>query len=320
MRRSRTTCSRPTRPMRRARSTGSRSSSRAPRRHRGVRVTEADGAFALEVHSRSTGERARRGRHGRAARASRSTSCAWRSSAGRRRRRRRRRRRADRLLTCAAARHRASPAGRSARAVGVPRLRLVAVARQQDGVEGAVDRPCRGGLGRVGDDLPRRRRSARSDRCSTARRHLFPRAADLPAGPAVGRRGARHLLVPRRATARSGSRSRCSSRRSASLAIGAPRALEAFAYRYPPGETVEERFLVHRTVFPRDFLEEFGFVTLRAQGRVELCRLELGGLAAGRGGATRQGAPRRAGGVHPDARAGPAAVTGLTGRAPSRRR
>ena len=38
-------------------------------------------------------------------------------------------------------------------------------------------------------------------------------------------------------------------------------------------------FLVHRTVFPRDFLEEFGFTTLRAQGRVELCRLELAGLA-----------------------------------------
>ena len=39
------------------------------------------------------------------------------------------------------------------------------------------------------------------------------------------------------------------------------------------------RFLVHRTVFPRDFLEDFGFVTVRAQGRVELCRLELAGLA-----------------------------------------
>ena len=55
-------------------------------------------------------------------------------------------------------------------------------------------------------------------------------------------------------------------------------ALEAFAYSYPEGESVEERFLVHRTVFPRDFLEEFGFATVRAQGRVELCRLELGGL------------------------------------------
>jgi hypothetical protein len=55
-------------------------------------------------------------------------------------------------------------------------------------------------------------------------------------------------------------------------------ALEAFAYRYPEGETAYERFEVHRTVFPRDFLADFGFRTLRAQGRVELCRLELGGL------------------------------------------
>ena len=57
------------------------------------------------------------------------------------------------------------------------------------------------------------------------------------------------------------------------------KALEAFAYRYPEGETIEERFLVHRTVFPRDFLDEFGFLTVRSQGRVDLCRLELGGLA-----------------------------------------
>jgi hypothetical protein len=35
---------------------------------------------------------------------------------------------------------------------------------------------------------------------------------------------------------------------------------------------------VHRTVFPRDFLADFGFRTVRSQGRVELCRLELGGL------------------------------------------
>ena len=57
------------------------------------------------------------------------------------------------------------------------------------------------------------------------------------------------------------------------------KALEAFAYRYPEGESMYERFLVHRTVFPRDFLADFGFRFVRAQGRVELCRLELGGLA-----------------------------------------
>jgi hypothetical protein len=56
------------------------------------------------------------------------------------------------------------------------------------------------------------------------------------------------------------------------------KALEAFAYRYAEGESAEERFLVHRTVFPADFLADFGFLTVRRSGRVELARLELGGL------------------------------------------
>ena len=55
-------------------------------------------------------------------------------------------------------------------------------------------------------------------------------------------------------------------------------ALETFAYRYPEGESDYERFLVHRTVFPRDFLLDFGFRTVRSSGQVELVRLELGGL------------------------------------------
>ena len=56
------------------------------------------------------------------------------------------------------------------------------------------------------------------------------------------------------------------------------KALETFAYRYPEGESAYERFLVHRTVFPRDFLSDFGFVTVRQAGPVELVRLDLGGL------------------------------------------
>lgn len=56
------------------------------------------------------------------------------------------------------------------------------------------------------------------------------------------------------------------------------RALEAFAYRYAEGETPHERFRVHRTVFPHDFLVDFGFRTIRRAGLVELARLELGGL------------------------------------------
>jgi hypothetical protein len=56
------------------------------------------------------------------------------------------------------------------------------------------------------------------------------------------------------------------------------RGLEAFSYRYPEGESSYERFRVHKTVFPQDFLADFGFRVLRASGRVGLSRLELGGL------------------------------------------
>jgi hypothetical protein len=58
---------------------------------------------------------------------------------------------------------------------------------------------------------------------------------------------------------------------------GAP-ALEAFAYHYPEGESSYERFRVHRTVFPSDFLADFGFSSVRSFGPVGLARLELGGL------------------------------------------
>lgn len=56
------------------------------------------------------------------------------------------------------------------------------------------------------------------------------------------------------------------------------KAIETFGYRYPEGETSYERFLVHRTVFPSDFLADFGFVAVRWDGDVCLARLELGGL------------------------------------------
>ena len=107
--------------------------------------------------------------------------------------------------------------------------------------------------------------------------HLFPRAADLPAGPASDDA----VLVT--CSYVTGDGAEWIEKSLLLAAIGESRdrgakALEAFAYRYPEGESVEERFLVHRTVFPVDFLDEFGFTTVRAQGRVELRRLELGGL------------------------------------------
>jgi hypothetical protein len=56
------------------------------------------------------------------------------------------------------------------------------------------------------------------------------------------------------------------------------KAIETFGYRYPEGTDGYERFVVHRTIFPTDFLADFGFRPLRWEGPVALARLELGGL------------------------------------------
>jgi hypothetical protein len=56
------------------------------------------------------------------------------------------------------------------------------------------------------------------------------------------------------------------------------KAIETFGYRYRETESPYERFLVHRTIFPADFLADFGFHPLRVEGLVELARLEVGGL------------------------------------------
>jgi hypothetical protein len=56
------------------------------------------------------------------------------------------------------------------------------------------------------------------------------------------------------------------------------KAVETFGYRYPDGTSAYERFLVHKTIFPSDFLADFGFYPLRWEADVALARLELGGL------------------------------------------
>ena len=106
---------------------------------------------------------------------------------------------------------------------------------------------------------------------------LFPRASSLPAGPPSDDA----VLVTCAYLVDPGSPWVMQSLFLA--AIGESRdkgakALEAFAYRYPEGESAYERFHVHRTIFPRDFLSDFGFLTVRAMGRVELVRLDFGGL------------------------------------------
>jgi hypothetical protein len=105
----------------------------------------------------------------------------------------------------------------------------------------------------------------------------FPRAAELPAGPP----SPDTVLVT---CAYLVDRSSPWVLQSLFLAaIGEARdrgvkAIETFGYRYPEGETSYERFLVHRTVFPSDFLADFGFRAVRWEGEVCLARLELGGL------------------------------------------
>jgi hypothetical protein len=106
---------------------------------------------------------------------------------------------------------------------------------------------------------------------------LFPRAEDLPAGPPSDDAVLITCAYLVEGSAQWVMQSLFLSA-IADVKERGGRALEAFAYRYPEGESAEERFLVHRTVFPGDFLADFGFLTVRRSGRVELARLDLGGL------------------------------------------
>jgi hypothetical protein len=107
---------------------------------------------------------------------------------------------------------------------------------------------------------------------------LFPRAAELPSGPPSDDAVLVTCLYLTKGAAFWVEQSLFLAAIGEARDQGA-KALEAFSYRYPEGETPYERFLVHRTVFPSDFLADFGFQVVRTQGRVELARLELGGLA-----------------------------------------
>ena len=126
----------------------------------------------------------------------------------------------------------------------------------------------------------------------------FPRAADLPAGPPSDDA----VLVT---CAYLVSDSQPWVEQSLFLAaIGeardkGARALEAFAYRYRDHAPSSERLLVHRTIFPRDFLADFGFRTVRSVGRIELARLELGGLVSVEEGAREKVLRRVQEALHP---------------------
>jgi hypothetical protein len=106
---------------------------------------------------------------------------------------------------------------------------------------------------------------------------LFPRAAELPAGPP----SADAVLVTCAYLVETSSPWVMQSLFLAAIGDSRDRgakALETFAYRYREGESQYERFQVHKTIFPSDFLADFGFQAIRRAGNVELARLEFGGL------------------------------------------
>jgi hypothetical protein len=106
---------------------------------------------------------------------------------------------------------------------------------------------------------------------------LFPRAEELPAGPP----SKDAVLVTCAYLVETSSPWVMQSLFLAAIGDSRDRganALETFAYRYAEGESQYERFQVHKTIFPADFLADFGFQTLRRAGQVELARLEFGGL------------------------------------------
>ena len=106
---------------------------------------------------------------------------------------------------------------------------------------------------------------------------LFPRAAELPAGPPSDDAVLVTCVYLVSAASPWVEQSLFLAAMGEARDKGA-KALETFAYRYEDGASTADRFLVHRTVFPRDFLADFGFQTVRTEGRVELVRLDLGGL------------------------------------------
>jgi len=106
---------------------------------------------------------------------------------------------------------------------------------------------------------------------------LFPRATELPAGPPSDDA----VLVTCAYLVEPSSPWVMQSLFLAAIGDARDRgakALETFSYRYREGESQYERFQVHKTIFPADFLADFGFRAIRSAGFVELARLEFGGL------------------------------------------
>ena len=106
---------------------------------------------------------------------------------------------------------------------------------------------------------------------------LFPRSQRLPAGPASGDAvlvTCAYLVDPASPWV---VQSLFLAAAGEARSQGA-KALEAFSFRYSEEDDFEQRLILHRAIFPSDLLADLGFVTIRSAGRVQLARLELGGL------------------------------------------
>ena len=122
----------------------------------------------------------------------------------------------------------------------------------------------------------------------------FPRATELPAGPASDDA----ILVTCAYLVASSSPWVLQSLFLAAIGEArdrGARGLEAFSYRYPEGESAYERFRVHKTVFPQDFLADFGFEVVRTSGRDQPLAPRARRPRARRGRRAREGAARGAG-------------------------
>ena len=172
----------------------------------------------------------------------------------------------------------------------------MAVAREQDRLEGALDRACRGGMRRVGDDLPRRgRRGARLDAVRPG--GFLSRAP--PISPRARRRDDAVLVT---CAYLMGQGAEWVEKSLMLAAIGEARdqgakAIEAFAYRYPRARA--RRRAVPRPPHGLPARLPRGFRIRRrcgaGAGRAVPARARR--PRARRGGSARQGAARRAGGV-----------------------
>lgn len=107
---------------------------------------------------------------------------------------------------------------------------------------------------------------------------LFPRSAELPAGPP----SEDALLITCVYVADESTPWVVQSLFLAAIGEARDRrirAIETFSHRHSDEQPAKGSFRPHRTVFPAAFVADLGFVPVRVEGRIELVRLELAGLA-----------------------------------------